>query len=469
MNRIIITFILLCTGFAVTAQDDKHYTLEEAIAIALANSNEIRTSALAVESAGVAYGQTKLNLFPTINGNISHGMNQGRSIDPFTNSYVNQSITYGNYNLGSTVNVFNGLSLQNTVKQFQYSQEAAKLDQQQLKDNLTLNVILAYLQVLSNEDLVKQAEQQITVTQKQIERLEVLNREGAINPPQLFDMKGQLKENELAKGNAMNSLELSKLTLSQLMNRTYDPAMTLERIPAGEIDARPQSIEQIYLTAAEKLALVRAADMRKRSAAAALKAVKGELYPSVFLSGNVNSNYSSGASRDIFLNSVETPTTDYVIVGGNKTPVITTVNKYNSEKIGYTSQLKNNIFTNIGVGIRIPVFNGLQTRNRIKLAEIELQAQDIIVDETKRQLRQEVEQAFVSMNNAYSRYRMSLEQVAAYAESFRAAEVRYNAGVGTSVDYMIAKNNLDRANLNLIMAKYDYLLRKKVVEFYGVR
>jgi outer membrane protein len=197
--------------------------------------------------------------------------------------------------------------------------------------------------------------------------------------------------------------------------------------------------------------------------------VKGELYPSVFLSGNVNSNYSSGASRDIFLNSVETATNDYVMVGGTKSPVITTINKYNSEKIGYTTQLKNNIFTNIGVGIRIPVFNGMQTRNRIKLAEIELKAQDITVDETKRQLRQEVEQAFVNMNNAYTRYRMSLEQVTAYAESFRAAEVRYNAGVGTSVDYLIAKNNLDRANLNLIMAKYDYLLRKKVVEFYGVR
>ena len=130
---------------------------------------------------------------PSVNGDVSHGINRGRSIDPFTNSYVNQKINYASYGLGSDVILFNGLTLQNAIKQNAFAYDASKMELQQAKDNLTLAVILAYLQVLSNEDQVEVANKQVAVTQVQIDRLEKLNKEGAINPPQLFDLRGQIK------------------------------------------------------------------------------------------------------------------------------------------------------------------------------------------------------------------------------------------------------------------------------------
>jgi outer membrane protein len=141
-------------------------------------------------------------------------------------------------------------------------------------------------------------------------------------------------------------------------------------------------------------------------------------------------------------------------------------NNYAFDKISYTNQLRNNIFSGLGIGIRVPIFNSFQTRNRVKLATIEYKSALLVEENVQRQLRQEVEQAHLNMQNAWERYEVTLEQVAAFAESFRAAEVRFNAGVGNSIDYMLAKNNLDRANLSLIMTRYDFLLRRQILDYY---
>ena len=445
-------------------------TLQESIDIAIKNNIEVKQRDLLAESARVNYKQSKTNLFPTVNGNISHGINQGRSIDPFTNSYANQNINYASYGVGSDVILFNGLTLQNAIKQNAFAYDAAKMELQQAKDNLTLAVILAYLQVLSNEDQVVLANQQVMVTQVQIDRLEKLNKEGAINPPQLFDLRGQLKEAELNRVTAQNAAASSKLTLTQLMNIAYDPSITLEKIDEGELLQKfPSSVDEVYNNATNALAIVKAAELRRKSAEAGVKLSKGALFPTIALSGNLNSNYSSGASQDIFTNITEEPTSGYVVIGGNKQPVFVSQRNFTTQKINYSNQLNNNVFSNIGVSLRLPIFNSFVARNRIKLATINLKASSLTLENTKIQLRQEVEQAYLNMSNAFERYKILLEQVAAYGESFRAAEVRFNAGVGTSIDYMIAKDNYDRSNINLVSAKYDYLLRKKILEFYSRR
>lgn len=466
MNRVLIVlFFSLAASAALHAQSSS-YTLEQCIETAIKNNIEVRQADLQTEAAEVVRRQARANLLPNLNGAFSHGINQGRSIDPFTNTYVNQKVNYSNIGIGSNVVLFNGFSQQNAIRQAGYALEASRMELEQAKEALTLNVILAYLQVLSNEDLLEVSKRQVAVSQKQVERLEVLNKEGAISPSQLYDLIGQQKDNELAVVTAQNAVATSRLTLAQLMNIPYDPAMQLERLGMEDLQKFGSSAQEVYNTALNELALVKAAELRRQSAAAAVKAVRGQLFPQLSLGGNLNTTYSSAATRDVLLNSTETTTADYVILNGSKLPVMTSRNNFSTEKISYGSQLKNNVFSNIGVTLSIPLFNSLQTRNRVRLAGIELKSIALQEENTKVQLRQEVEQAYVNMTNAWDRYKILLEQVTAFAESFRAAEVRFNAGVGTSVDYLIAKNNLDRANLNLITAKYDYLLRKRILEYY---
>jgi outer membrane protein len=133
---------------------------------ALNNNLLIKQTDIQMRAAGVNLSQAKSNILPNFFSSLGHGMNQGRSIDPFTNSYINQQVNFANYNVNSSVVVFNGFQLQNLIKQNKLTYEANKMDLQQTKDNVTLNVILAYLQILNNEELLQQTINQADVTKK---------------------------------------------------------------------------------------------------------------------------------------------------------------------------------------------------------------------------------------------------------------------------------------------------------------
>ena len=429
---LIVSLLLLLCSVART----QRYTLQQCVDTALANNIAVKQSGLLAETAGVYLKQARANLLPDLVVALNHGINQGRSIDPFTNTYVNQSVNYAGYGLSSGVVLFNAGSLQNAIKQNAYAYDASQMDWQQAKDNLTLNVILAYLQVLNNEDLVSSAIKQKELSTKQLERLTILNDQGAIPPSQLSDVKGQLMNDELAILSLRNNLETAKLTLAQLMNVPYNKGISLERINAEEfLTDYVKSSEEIYQTALQQFALVKAVDLRRRSFEYAVKSARGAMYPSLLLGGSVQTNYSSAAQNT-------------------------------AGKIAYRDQISNNIFSGISLGLRIPVFNSFRAKNNIKLADIALRNSELTEDNTKLQLRQQIEQAHLNMTNAYERYKTLTQQVAAYTTSFKAAEAKFSAGVGTSVDYLIAKNNLDRANINLISAKYDFVLRKKILDYY---
>jgi outer membrane protein len=412
-------------------------SLQECVQTAIDNNLDVKLSDLNMERAAVNWRQSKANLLPNISGNIDHTLNQGRSIDLSTNSYVNQQQTSGSYSLSGNVTLFNGLRLLNSLKSDQYAYEASKMELQQRKEQLMLNVILAYLQILSSTDLLQQAQKQADVTQKQVERLELMNEQGAVKPSDLSDMKGLLADNKLSIINNQNDLNGARLSLSQLMNISYNNNLQVERLRADQVEmnytATPDSIFNIAL---QQLAIIKAADLRTKSAEKAVRAARGNLFPSLGMGAGFYTPYSSTA-RDS-----------------------------SAQKIQYYDQLSNNYRTYVGIGINIPIFNNFRYRNQVALAKIDLKSATYTAQTRQIQLKQSIEQDHFNMTAAMNRYQALVEQVTAYAESFRAAEVRFNAGAATSIDYLIAKNNLDRANVNLIIARYDYVLRTKILDYY---
>ena len=456
-----LSFFIIANGQANTIN------LQKAVETAIKNNLEVKQSDLRMQTAGVNWRQAKANLFPSLQGFANHGINQGRSIDPFTNSFVNQSINFAGYGLNTSLVIFNGLAIQNNIRQNALTYEATRMELQQQKDELTLSIILAYLQVLNNEDLLTQSRNQEAVSRQQVDRLNLLFQEGAIPPAQLYDLKGQLANDELSIVNNQNAVNGAKLTLSQLMNVPFDKTLQLEKLTIDQFstnyDVTPDAI---YKMALQQLAIVKAAQLRTQSAGKAIKTAKGDLYPNLVLSGNVTTNYSSAANRDIFLNTTEVTTPQYVMINGIKTAVISPKDNFQSQRIKYNEQLDNNLFTSLSLGLRIPIFNSLQARTRVRLAQIDQKNTEYVEQTTKTQLSQAIEQAYFNMTAAQNRYTVLTEQVTAFQESFRIAEIRFNEGAITSVDYIIAKNNLDRANLNLISARYDYVLRTKILDYY---
>ena len=434
----------------------------------ITNNIDVNQSDLLSQKANITLKQSKAAMLPNLNATANQGINQGRTNDPITNAFINQNINYSSYGASSSVVLFNGSSLQNNIKANALGYEASKMELQQAKDNLTINIILAYLNVLSAEDILANSRNQQVVTSKQVDRLNTLNQSGAIPPSQYYDLKGQYANDQITVVDNQSALETAKLDLSQLLNIPYDKSMDVERLPDDAFNigyvAEP---DKIYDTALQQFAQVKAVHFRTESAQKNIRAIQGQLYPTLLLSGNIGTNYSSALTQSLFVNSVDVPSaTDYVVVNGSQVPVITKQNNYNTQKVTYNNQLSNNLASGVNLGLSIPIFNGSQVRSRVKLAKIDLKNSELVEQNTKTVLQQSIERAYVNLTNTSDKYKILLDQVQSFTESFRAAEIRFNSGAITSVDYLIAKNNLDKTNTNLIISKYDFVLRAKILDYY---
>jgi outer membrane protein len=320
---------------------------------------------------------------------------------------------------------------------------------------------------MNDEDVLALTKKQMAVTEKQAERLDLLNKEGAIAPALLYDMKGQYASDQLAVLNATRSVEMSKLSLSQYMNVPYDKNMQVNRDGLDMTIALYEgTADNIYTAALQNLAMVKAADLRSKAAAKAIRVAAADLYPTLSLFGRLGTNFSSVARNLTATGVTDVATSDYVVVSGNNTPVITKQTNYNSQKINFFNQYNNNLNTYFGVSLQVPVFNSFKSRTNVKLARLEEKRTGYVAENTRIQLRQAIEQAYLNMTTAWDKYKVTGDQVTAFEESFRAAEIRFSLGAVNSIEYLIVKNNLDRANINLTIARYDYLLRTKVLDFY---
>jgi outer membrane protein len=466
--KFIFFSLVALSAIHVQAQTDSVLSVRQCVDIAIKNNLQVRQSELDMQRLRIGYNQAKENLLPSINGTVNHSINSGRSINPFTNSYVTQSYTSGDYNLNANLTLFSGLQNLNAIKQTSLNYQAGKMDFQQAKDQVTINVITAYLLVLDNSELLSQVNNQVDVSKKQVERLEILEKQGANKiPSDLYDLKGTYGDNQLALVNAKNTLEASKLSLLQILNIPYNKNLKLEPVSVQDVAKQTdENSDQIFSTALQQLAYVKAAELRRQGSEKAVKVAKGALVPTISLFGGVSTNYSSAAQNSVVRDSSTVSTGGFINTPTGPQTVFTKQANYDNHNIGYYDQFKNNYSTQFGVRLSIPILNYFQNQNKVKLAKLDLLNSKYVEENTKIVLRQNVEQAYLNMTSAYNRYTALVEQVKAYSESFRIAEIRFNAGVLTSYDFVLAKNNLDRAKLNLINARYDCYIYNKILDYY---
>ena len=451
----------MSSGYAQTLN------LQQCVDLAIKNNPQVNQAIYQSQTAAINSKQAKGNILPYLFGNLGHGINQGRNIDPFTNSYINQQVNYANAGINSSITVFNGGNLQNSIQQNRLLDQAATADVQQSKETITLNVLLAYLQILNNTDLLEQANNQLIVTGKQVDRLDILNKAGSIVPALLYDLKGQYANDQLAVVNAQNSLNQSRLALAQLMNVPYAQVVSVQAVELNELSVTNNTeAAAVIQTALQQLPVIKGVALRRQAAEKGIRVAKGNYYPLISFSTGLNTNYSNAARTETLVNMVDAPSGDFVNINGGKVPVITQRRITTQQSIGYFNQFKNNYGTSIFLNISIPLLNGFRAKNRVAQARADEKYAAFVEQTTKTQVSQTVEQASFNLNAATERYNTLVKQVADFSESFRIAEVRFQAGAITQVDYLVSKNNADRAKTNFIIAKYDYVFRSKILDYY---
>ncbi len=467
MIKLIITtgicFFIFLSGFS--QKDSLTLNLEESIRIAIENNLELQRVKLSERKSNIHLNSAKSNLLPNINGNYNLGISNGRSIDPFTNQYINRELTFSNAGLNLDLNIFSGFQTLNRIKQNRLQLQAAQMEVEEAIQDLILDVTIAYLRALNNKDLLQLAHNRLETTTEQLNRLRNLFEEEVGNPADFRDIQGQSAIDRTNLVQAQNTLQSSLLDLSQLLN--LDGDIQVEDISViKEFETYAYSPEEIYTAALANLATFKAQELRVEATKKGVHLARSAYIPSISLFGQLNTNYSSAAQIFMQTGTTSVETGGTITIDGQVIPVMAEQPIFDVGNISYMDQFTNNLNSVVGVSVRIPILNGLEVRNTIALEKINHQEAILEQDITRLQFQQSINQAYNDMETAYSRYEILQEQVEAYEESFRINEVRFNNGVSTIVEYTISKNNLDNARINLANAKYEYVLRVKVLDYY---
>lgn len=463
---IILLLISCAIGFSQNIQK-KPFSLDDCIKIALSNNLNLKKSKLSTQASEINYNQSRSNLLPNLNLNYTIGINNGRSIDPYSNNYINQEFTFSNAGLNIYTPIFNGFRILNSIKQKRINLQVSEMEIEDAKQNLVLEVSLRYIQILNSRDLLELAKSRLETTEKQLQRLEVYYKEEVGNPADYTDMKGQYANDEVAIVNANNALKLAVSNLIALMNLDTVFEQSFEDV-FGLVPSKiyPFSATDVYNDALRNLATFKSKELKIDAADSGINIAKSNYFPEISFFGQLNTNYSSVAQLFTVAGSSVTETGDFVTIVNQDHPVLRNQRTLEGHRISYNNQFGSNLNSVVGISVKMPLFNGFKAKREVLLQKIVLEESKVELENTKLLLKQSIENAYNNMESAYNRYQIVLNQVIAFEESFRINEVRFNNGVSNIVEYITSKNSMDNANLNLNNTKYEYLLRVKILDYY---
>jgi len=463
----LLCIVFLALSFIGFSQMEmkKSYTLNECIAIAMKNNLELKSSVLSANTTKINFQQSKANILPSLSGSYNIGVNSGRSINPFTNDFVNQELTFSNARLNLDVTIFNGFRLINSWKQERLNKLASEMEIEEAQQNLILNVTLAYLQVLNNRDLLELAKKRLEATNEQLKRQEDLYKEEVGNPADHADMIGQKSMDETNILTAQSALKNAELSLMRLLNLKDDILIDMSDVFI-DFENYELTSDEVFIDATQNLATFKARELRVKAAKKGVSVAKASFTPEVSFFGQLNTNYSSVAETFTETGSSIVETGDFVTISNQNIPVLTNETQFNPERISYQDQFDNNLNTVVGVSVSLTLFDGFRAKNNVALEKIRVQESLIELERTQQDIKNAIEQVHFDMKTAYKRHQSLLKQVEAFKESYRVNDIRFNNGASNFIAYITSKNNLDNARTNLANAKYEYLLRVKILEYY---
>ena len=470
-------FLLMISLNALSiANAQQAITLKQAIETSLANNISIKQGANAIESARIGLEQDRMSRLPSFNAGAGQSINFGRSVNPYDNQVVeNQQVNSNNLSLSASVNLFNGFQNRYSIQQKELNLKAGNEDLGTTRNNIILGVVESYANVLGNKALLASAKSQLESTRAQIERTEKLVAAGKLASAILFDLKAQLATEETNQVIAENNLELAKLNLAQWMQVSPEGVQDVIEPNLNFNTAADKSAAEVYAQAESNQPQIKAAQTRVLSSEKGIDLAKSAFYPSLVLQGGLFTNYSSLAKK-VIITPLETPVYrkfgDFLLedaVSGTEIPVSISQRidaTQNLQELSWGSQFNNNLRQGVSLNLNIPIFNGYQARYAQENARIGKRNAELQLEQEKNRLRQTIESAVANEKAARKRMEAVEKQIKALEESWRLSEQRFNLGVLNSVDYLQAKNNLSRAENDKARFRYDFFIRRALLDFY---
>jgi outer membrane protein len=418
----------------LTAQNaDSIWTLQKCLQYSLQQNIKIQKTFLVNETNQITIEQFKASRYPSVNASVNQNFSVSKSLTSNSNSYGSyNSSNNTNYAVSTSIRLYNGNKINNSIKQSEMVLQASQYDAETTKETTSLSILDAYLQILYSEEEVKNSQRQIESTLEQLQLAQERYKLGVLAKSDYLQVQSELANEKLSLANAESALDMNRLALMQLMELPVADNFSIVRPEYGNSinqNLKPKA-DSIFRIALGIKPQMKSAELNRQSALVGINIAKAGYLPSLSLNGGLSTGYS------------------------------------NLNGLAYNEQMKNSIVPSIGLTLSIPISQNKEVYAKVAQAKVESQSADLAMTDTKNSLRKSIEQACVDVRSAEKKFDASLDAYNAGLETYNVASEKFRQGLLNSVDYLIQKNTLIKAESTLLQAKYNLIFSYKVLDFY---
>ena len=431
MKRTVISLSLSLLG-AFQLQAQETWDLQRCITHAIEHNLSIKQKEAARNQSEVELNTAQWSRMPNLNGNIGQSFNFGRALQA-DNTYGNRNTRNTNFSLGTNIPLFTGMQIPNSIALSKLNLKAATEDLAKAKEDISIQVASYFLQVLFNEELTKIARNQVALSQEQLDRKIAFFRNGKASEAEVLEAKSRLAQDQLSLVQAENNHQLALLDLSQLLELPSPEGFQINVPDIDNFSAHLTLPEEVYAQAMMNKPAIKAAQYRLQGAEKSIKIAQSGYYPQLSFGAGIGTNY-------------------YHLSGIENAP--------------FSTQWDQNMNKYLQFSLSIPIFNRFQTRNRVKSARIQHTALSWQLEESKKALYKEIQQAYYNALAAESKYKSSQSANESAEASFRLMSEKYANGKASATEYNEMRTAWMKALSDGVQAKYEFVYRSKILDFY---
>ena len=439
MKKILLLVVLVVLVKVDVLAQNKQWTLLECCDYAVSHNISIKQTDNQRRKQELSLSTARNSRLPDLSASIGENFSFGRGLTA-ENTYSNTNTSQTSFSLGTSVPLFTGFQIPNTIKLNQLNLEAATQDLEKAKNDIRVQVAQAYVKILYDLEICDVARRQIAIDSLQVYRLQVMLNNGKASQAELSQQQATLAQSRLTATQADNDLQLDILALTQLLELPSPEGFSVVRpdldVLLSTLNVQLVSPDLIYQEALTARPEVAAEQLRLQGTENSIKIAQSGLYPSLSFSAGLGTNYykTSGFTAD-----------------------------------GFGSQLKNNFSQYLGLNLQIPIFNRFSTRNNIRSARIDQETQQLQLDNVKKTLYKEIQQVYYNAVAANEKLRSSQQALLAAKDAFTLMQAKYENGKANITEFDDAKNKYMKAESDLVQARYEYLYQSHLLNFYRGR
>jgi outer membrane protein len=466
--RFVHFFISILITSAAIGQEK--WDLQKCVDYALKNNISVRQADLQIRFAQLDFQQSKLSMYPSANFNSSLGYSSGRNQDPTTFSLITTGYLFNNSSLQASVDLFNWFSKKNTVAVRELNVKANEAGLEKAKNDVALNVAVAYLQVLLAKEQITLAEVQVALSKANYESTRKQVDAGKLPELNAANLESILASDSSALIAAQVQANQLLLQMKALMN--MDPAFAFDivtppvsMIPIENLaDLQP---EAVYGSALTNMPQQKVDELNLKAALKYVKVARGSMYPTFSLFGSLGSSYNNKANEIKSKTQVNAPV-GTVTVGGTPYQVfpLSPFDVFTYGKMGYFDQLNQNFRQSVGLSISVPILNGGVLRTAWQRSKLDVKRVELQKEQNSFTLKQDIYKAYNDAVAAVQKFNANKKTVESSQKAYDFATKRYELGLLSTFDLITSQTNLAQAKSQLLYSQYDYVFKMKLLEFY---